>query len=712
MSDFDLTLVNGWFLALLIPVCIYLAFQVYNSRNVAWLLGLRIAAFLLVIVLLMAPILALKFETTRKPLVAVLVDDSESMQIADGDVARQDIVRDLLDDSVFKRVEETARLVYYRFADRLTPLDHLDALTWDGQATNVAGALDALGEEVVGQGLGAVVVLSDGGQNQGGRPERAAVDLGVPVFTVGIGDPVPPKDVAMVSGVMDRLGYVGRRLSLAVRFRVSGYDGLQERVVVQEAGREVASKIVQLRDGEQSLLFDIQPERAGRHVYQVRIAPQAGERTVENNAVVVATEVLESRVRLLLVAGSPSADLAYLRRLWSVDENLDVQLVANQDQRDWRGQIQRSLRDVDQYDVVVLVDVAHAELVGEGENKLVSFVESGGGVLTIGGPSAFDGVYAVSGFAEILPWRLSRAENTYQEALCSLVLTKQNRRHPILRVSDDPLADELAWEALPPLLAYNRVLEAVPQATVLAVHDTERIQGKPMPIMAVMPVGQGKSMAIGFRSFWRHGLMMWGIGKDDGVSQAFWKNVVRWLVTPDDVSRIKVTVDKPTYRSGEPVAVHAQVFDGLLEPLDGARVVAVVSDSLGPREVVLRDEGNGRYGGVLGGFVQGDYSFDVKASHDGKDVGQTKGQFTVDRYSLEYESVRMNAELLNAVASSSGGKFLEPNELADALASLDFAPEPLEVTYQGRLWGQEWPLWALVGLFAIEWAVRRRRGMV
>ncbi|MBT3605572.1 MAG: hypothetical protein HN521_21115, partial [Candidatus Latescibacteria bacterium] len=326
--------------------------------------------------------------------------------------------------------------------------------------------------------------------------------------------------------------------------------------------------------------------------------------------------------------------------------------------------------------------------------------------------ASFDGAYAVSGVAEILPWRLSRSDETYQEALCSIVLPPGNRRHPVLRVSDDPLADEIAWQALPPLLAYNRVLGTVPQATVLAVHETERVNGKPMPIMAVMSVGQGKSMAIGFRTFWRHGLMMWGIGKNDAVSQAFWTNVVRWLVTPDDVSRIKITVDKPTYRSGEPVSIHAQVFDGLLEPLSGARVMASVSDSLGTREVILREEGSGRYGGGLGGFVQGDYAFEVKASQDGEDVGQTTGQFTVDRYSLEYETVRMNAELLKAVASSSGGQFLQPAELDDALESLDFAPEPIEVTYLGRLWGQQWPLWVLVGFFAIEWAVRRRRGMV
>jgi uncharacterized membrane protein len=712
MSDIDLTLANGWVLSLLVPICIYLAFQVYRTRHLAWLLGVRIAALLLVIVLLMAPILAVRFQTTRKPLVAVLVDRSESMKIADGNVVRRDVVKALLALDAFDALIKTARLQNYQFAESLKAVDDIDALVWDGQATNLAGAFDALHEETVGQGLGAVVVLTDGGQNQGRRPERAAVDLGVPVFAVGIGDPVPPKDVAVVSGVMDRLGYVGRKLSLAVRFQASGYDGIQERVVVRDGNREVASQVVQLRDGEQAFTFDIQPARAGRHAYQVHIAPQAGERTVENNTVVVATEVLESRVRLLILAGSPSADLAYLRRLWSADENLELDVVLNHGQNGWDNQVQSALRQVSKYDVVVLIDVAHTTLAGDGEERLVSFVKAGGGLLTIGGASAFGSTYAISPLAHILPWQMLRNELTYQEALCPIFLPQAVRRHPILRVSDDPLADETAWRALPPLLAYNRVLEAVPSATVLAVHETERVNGNPMPVMAVMPVERGKSMAIGFRTFWRHGLLMWGIGKNDVVSQTFWKNVVRWLVTPEDVARIKAVADKPTYRSGEPVAVYAQVFDGLLEPLVGARVVAVASDSLGMREVVLRDEGNGRYVGTLGGFAQGDYTFEVKATYDGTDVGQTRNAFTVDRYSLEYETVRMNAELLVAVANNSGGKFLKPEELGDVVRGLDFAPEPIEVAYQGRLWGQQWPLFLLVGLLAVEWAVRRRRGMV
>jgi len=311
-----------------------------------------------------------------------------------------------------------------------------------------------------------------------------------------------------------------------------------------------------------------------------------------------------------------------------------------------------------------------------------------------------------------LPLRFEKSTATLQEAAFGVVLPDVERRHPVMRFSDDPLSDRDAWATLPPLLSHNRVAGASDQATVLIAHATERINGHPMPLVAVQQAGRGKTMAVAFHTFWRYGLMMWGMGKTDAVSQAFWKNAVRWLVSREDVSRVRASVDQPNYRSGEPVAVHAQVFDGLMNPLSGASVQVVVPDSAGRREVLLRDAGNGRYTGVLGGFEQGDYTFRIRATAPGGIAEEGEGHFTVGRYSLEYETVRLNAELLTEIAGHSGGRYLTPNDLSEHLAGLELAPEPVTEYRRVRLWGQRWPLFVLVGLLGLEWIARRRRGMI
>ncbi len=715
--DFDLSLTDGLLLGLLIPVCAYLAYLVYRPgaagrRTARWLLALRGVAFVLLLVLMMEPILAVTVQKQRNPLVAFLVDNSESMRVEEEGRPRRDGVLDLLKHEVVRDLEAQARVVWYRFSDGLHPMSGagVDSLGWDGRATDIAGALDALGEATAGEGLVAAFLISDGGHNLGGRPERAALDLGAPVFAVGVGDPEPPKDLALVSAVIDPLGYVGREISISVGLKASGFDGAQDLMVVEEGGERIAVEPVTLSDGEQTVGFKVRPEGAGRHVYRISMAPQSGERSPENNVVMVSTEVLESRVRALMVAGGPSADLAYLRRCLEADSNLELEVVVATRPGEWSYRVREMLSRPEDRDLVILFDLPRAILSGTPERRLAAFVRSGGGMLVVGGPEHQG--YALSPLAEVLPLEFFEGDNTYRADSFQAEITQAASRHPILRISDDPLSDRSEWAELPPLLAYALTRGARPGAVVLVQHPVERVGGRKMPLVGVTRAGAGKTMAVAFRTFWRFGLMMWGVGKTERVSQAFWSNAVRWLVTREDVARLRAVADKPIYRSGEPVTFYAQVFDELLQPQEEARVTISVAQGGDVREAVLRDEGEGRYSGRMGGLPQGDYPFRVRAVKGAVDLGEGTGRFTVGRYSLEYEEVRMNAELLRGLAANSGGAFVTPDAFPAAVRDLPLAPQPVTVLYRSRLWGQTWPLFTLVCLLAVEWTVRRRRGMV
>lgn len=320
--------------------------------------------------------------------------------------------------------------------------------------------------------------------------------------------------------------------------------------------------------------------------------------------------------------------------------------------------------------------------------------------------------YALSPLAEVLPLEFFGGDNTYRADPFQAEIAQAASLHPILRISDNPLSDRLEWVELPPLLAYAPTRGARPGSVVLVQHPVEWTGSRKMPLVGVTRAGTGKTMAVAFRTFWRFGLMMWGVGKTERVSQKFWGNAVRWLVAREEVSRLRAVADKPVYRSGEPVTFHAQVFDELLQPQEGAQVTVSVAEGGDVREARLRDDGDGRYSGGMGGLPQGDYPFRVRAVKGAVDLGEGAGRFTVGRYSLEYEEVRMNAELLRGLAANSGGAFVTPDAFPVAVRDLPLAPQPVTVLYRYRLWGQTWPLVALVCLLAVEWTVRRRRGMV
>ena len=137
------------------------------------------------------------------PLVALLVDDSESMRIEDGGRTRGDRAMDLLKSGVFDALASRARVATYRFSEWMAPVppSSLDSLSFDGRATDLAAALNMLREETAGEGLVAAVLISDGAHNLGARPEGAALALGAPVIAVGVGNADAPKDAAIVSAV-------------------------------------------------------------------------------------------------------------------------------------------------------------------------------------------------------------------------------------------------------------------------------------------------------------------------------------------------------------------------------------------------------------------------------------------------------------------------------------------------------------------------------
>ena len=95
------------------------------------------------------------------------------------------------------------------------------------------------------------------------------------------------------------------------------------------------------------------PSGPGRHAFSVAIAAQTGERTEANNRVVVSADVLESRVRILMVAGSPSADLSYLRRVLEADANMEVEVLVRASSKGWAREVQRAMNTLDGRDVVV-----------------------------------------------------------------------------------------------------------------------------------------------------------------------------------------------------------------------------------------------------------------------------------------------------------------------------------------------------------------------
>jgi hypothetical protein len=88
----------------------------------------------------------------------------------------------------------------------------------------------------------------------------------------------------------------------------------------------------------------------------------------------------------------------------------------------------------------------------------------------------------------------------------------------------------------------------------------------------------------------------------------------------------------------------------------------------------------------------------------------------VGELDLEFQDTRMNVQLLRQLAARTGGEFYLPSELPRLRTALaaraSFAPREVRHAHERELRNWPYALALVVLLFAVEWFVRKRHGML
>src|SRR4051812_11156596 len=127
---------------------------------------LRVAALALVLFCLFRPTLIVRAAVNQQNVVAVLLDDSKSMQIADwAGKARAEFIRQQFgapDSPLLKSLTDRFIVRAFRFSAATGRVTAVKDLTFDGAQTRLGTALDGAREELSGLPVSGVVLVTDG----------------------------------------------------------------------------------------------------------------------------------------------------------------------------------------------------------------------------------------------------------------------------------------------------------------------------------------------------------------------------------------------------------------------------------------------------------------------------------------------------------------------------------------------------------------------
>ncbi|MEK6755001.1 MAG: hypothetical protein AABZ02_02500, partial [Bacteroidota bacterium] len=173
---------------------------------------------------------------------------------------------------------------------------------------------------------------------------------------------------------------------------------------------------------------------------------------------------------------------------------------------------------------------------------------------------------------------------------------------------------------------------------------------------------------------------------------------------------------KETFAGQDPIEFTAQVYDKNFNPLDEAEVSVVVKQGDKSDQLNLLPIGNGRFEGAFGVLPEGDYSFAARVLAGGEQIAEERGSFSIGGVNVEFQETRMNRLLLQQIADRSGGRYYDAGAIAtlpqDVASLPGFRPREVVRSSEIELWNRGWMLAIIIVLFAVEWFLRKRNGML
>jgi len=696
-----------------------------------------LAAVLLV--LLWHPAITVAELKKQQNIIAVLVDDSRSMAISDDGSTRQAQAVKSLETGVLDSLNRSFQTRLYRVDNVAARIDSLKDLKASAPSTSIGDSLRQLSDETSDLPIGAVVLLSDGDDNSGGIAADAINTLRarhIPVHTVGFGRERAAHDVELDDAVIAPRALADSRLAAKITFHQRGYAGAKINLTVRDAStgqaKMLASRTINLGpDGNlqtETLMFDV--GGAGARTLQIAAVALPGEENTSNNTMTRLVNVGSEPRRILYIEGEPRWEYKFIRQAEEDDRMVQiVSMVRTSENKVYRqgiadpkelaGGFPARAEDLFGYQGLIIGSVEAGYFNPVQQQLIHDFVDRrGGGLMLLGGQFALaDGGWNASHLTDLMPTTLPIQAGTFHREAdpkngtthTTAMLAPAGVDNIITRIVDDPAANAAKWKKLPYLMDYEDPGTPKPGAAVLASMITP--EGRTLPLLITENFGHGRTAIMATGGSWR-----WQMSSPlgDTAHDLFWQQLLRWLVS-DTPGHVTASVPAQMLLDNGAVTLTAEVRDQQYNPATDAKVEAHI---LGPSgvsalvEMTPVPDNPGQFQAAWSAPKTGAYLTEVTAQRANKELGRDVLTFQRMDGVAENFHTEQNRELLEHLATQTGGRYWKPADLGKLAAAIPFSEAGVTTRETKDLWDLPLVFLVLLLLRFSEWWLRRKWGIV
>ncbi len=640
------------------------------SRDLLLLPILRFLTWFGLLLLLINPKVRHRDLEEIKPQLFLAADNSTSIATSGFDSLSRTIINEL---AASEAISNRFEVFNYRFDQGLALQGDLD---FQGKRTDIHQALEGL--NAMGKNKeAAIVLLTDGNQTYGSSYSFSVSDI--PVFPVVLGDTLSMADLLIPVVNVNAYATMGNTFEVEVFMRFEGGGEVQSRLRVEKEGEELYTGPVKFtaEDRSSSILLRLSADKAGKQVYRTQLTPFDGEKNTRNNLFVFEVEVIDEQSRVGVVYDVLHPDLGTIRRSLESNPKRKVELVpASQ----FDG-------DKNAYDLLVLYQP------NENFKGAFSYLErTGAGYFLIAGTETnWKVVNASQNALRMDPSKLTES-----------FLPEYNAGFGLF------YSEDIGFSELPSLEGnFGKPDFMVPVQTIL-YKSVDGILTE-SPLLAAYEESQRRRIALFGEGLWKWRIRSFEKQGSFSKFDAFMSGLVQYLQVPERSDRMELYYETMQY-ADQPVSIRAKKYDSNLGLDQNARLVLTLEDDLQQRPMFYD---RGMYYAEINDLEEGEYSFQVADLSSGD---KKNGVFQVVPYTLEEQFDRANTEDLLQLARRSGGKMYFPGQVKDLASDLLADPKFKVVQKENKKWVSlidwKWLLGLIVLSLALEWFVRKYRGML
>lgn len=693
MTSFKLVWqVSPWYLILCVLIAATASYALYSKKS-SWsatvnyvLAGLRFIVFLLLAVLLMAPLLKIMKDYFEKPIIVLAIDNSQSLLRPKDTTYIANTKKQLA--GLISQLQ--ALPIDLKISDlQGGKVENLENLRFDQPTTNLSQLLQSIQSDYANKNLQAIMLATDGIYNQGTDPSYQAT--ATPIYSIGLGDTVPQKDISIKSLSYNKVTFIGNKFPVVADVHYLGFKGKNISVSISQNNKILDKKIIQLQDykGTVQVDFLIEATQKGLQHYVVQAEYLKEEFTKENNIAHAYIEVLDNKEKILIAAASPHPDIKAIRSAFEKKENYEVSVF-----------IDGIDNYVDsQYNLIIFYQIP--SVIKSNSDVFAQLLKKNtANLFVVGNQSNLNNFNALNKQITINA-RYGQTDNV------SPAVNEKFEKFTL------DVEDNKNIAAYPPMMVPygNFSIPANANSDIIIFQKIGNSVSQ-KPLFYFNQVNEVKTGVILGEGLWQWRLSEMMETNDSKTFDKLISNFVQLVSSKDDKRKFRCFPSSNEYPTYESVYFETEVYNDIYERVYNNKIDLNITDENNkviPYSFVTTPQGN-KF--EIRGLKQGVYKYDATTTLSGK-VEKSKGEFTIQSYNLEAINNTADHEMLKLLSSKTGGSYAHQTE-ANSIVTLLKDKELKSVMYTteelNEIINLPWIFLLILALISSEWFIRKYKG--